>query len=147
MMLYQHTQTGYATLIALGAGLVPIVLLMLVTGFNWVALVVLIIVAVSLWLFSTLTIEIRPDTFHFRFGPGLIRKTFLLKNIAAYRAVKNPWYYGWGIHLTRHGWLFNVSGFWAVELQMKSGKRYRVGTDDAEGVVSALDMALAGRKA
>jgi hypothetical protein len=147
MMLYQHTQVGYVTLIALAAGIVPIVLLMLVVSFNWVVLVVLIILAVSLWLFSTLTVEIRADTLQIRFGPGLIRKTFLLKDIAAYRAVKNPWYYGWGIHLTPHGWLYNVSGFWAVELQMKSGKRYRIGTDDAEGLVSALDMAQAGRKA
>jgi hypothetical protein len=56
--------------------------------------------------------------------------------------VKNPWYYGWGIRLIPGGWLYNVSGFWAVELQMKNGKRYRIGTDDAEGLAKSLEAAL-----
>jgi hypothetical protein len=56
--------------------------------------------------------------------------------------VKNPWYYGWGIHLTPSGWLYNVSGFWAVELQMKNGKKYRIGTDDPEGLVQVIQDKL-----
>jgi hypothetical protein len=77
-----------------------------------------------------------------QFGLGVIRKVFLLKDIEACRVVKNPWYYGWGIRFTPRGWLFNVSGFSALELQMKSGKLYRIGTDDAEGLAKAVDEAL-----
>ena len=56
--------------------------------------------------------------------------------------VKNLWYYGWGIRFTPRSWLFNVSGFSAIELQMKSGKRYRIGTDDPDNLAKALDEAL-----
>jgi len=50
------------------------------------------------------------------------------------KIVKNHWYYGWGIR----AWLwprmviFNVSGFDAVEIAMKNGKIYRIGTDEPE---------------
>ena len=38
-----------------------------------------------------------------------------------------------------HGfWLYNVSGFDAVELRLKSGDVYRLGTDDPEGLSAAL---------
>jgi hypothetical protein len=63
-------------------------------------------------------------------------------SIEAYRVVENPWYYGWGIRFTPRGWLFNVSGFSAIELQMKSGKLYRIGTDDPEGLAKAVGEAL-----
>ena len=72
----------------------------------------------------------------------IIRKNFPLKEIEAYRVVKNPWYYGWGIRFTPRGWLFNVSGFSAIELQMKNGKRYRIGTDDPDNLAAALDETL-----
>jgi hypothetical protein len=52
--------------------------------------------------------------------------------------VKNPWYYGWGIHLIPGGWLYNVSGWEAVELQMKNGNKYRIGTDDPQGLMDAI---------
>ncbi|HEX2998431.1 MAG TPA: hypothetical protein VHP14_26635, partial [Anaerolineales bacterium] len=75
-------------------------------------------------------------------GVGVIWKRFMLQDIEAYRAVKNPWYYGWGIHVIPRGWIFNVSGWEAVELQMKNGRKYRIGSDDAAGLVNALETSL-----
>ncbi|MEJ2284164.1 MAG: hypothetical protein P8X85_11275 [Desulfobacterales bacterium] len=43
-------------------------------------------------------------------------------------------HYGRNIRLTPHGWLFNVSGLHAVEIPLRSGKKYRMGTDDPEGL-------------
>ena len=91
-----------------------------------VAFVVLAILAV---LFGTLTAVIRDDTLEIRFGPGPIRKRFSLRDIESCQAVRNHWYWGWGIRLTPHGWLYNVSGLDAVEIRMKTGKKYRIGTD------------------
>ncbi len=34
--------------------------------------------------------------------------------------VRNPCYYGWGIHLSLDGWIYNVSGRWAVRLETDS---------------------------
>lgn len=142
MKRYQHTQIGYLTVISLGLAVLLIISLTMTNGFNWVAFGVLIILAVCLGMFATLTVKINGETLEVRFGPGVIHRTFRLRDIEGYRVVKNPWYYGWGIRLIPGGWLYNVSGFWAVELQMKNSKRYRIGTDDAEGLAKSLEAAL-----
>ena len=93
-------------------------------------------------LFATLTVTVDEQMIKLQFGLGVIRKSFPLKDIEAYRLVENPWYYGWGIRYTPRGWLFNVSGFSAIELQMKGGKLYRIGTDDPAGLAEAIGDAL-----
>jgi len=125
-------------IIALAIGLFFIVYLMTVYGFNWIAFTVLIILGVCLVLFATLTVVIEEDVVEIRFGPGVIREKFPLRDIESCQIVKNPWYYGWGIRLTPHGWLYNVSGSYAVEISMKTGKKYRIGTNvpnDLEKVI------------
>ncbi len=141
MERYRHTQTGYLLLVALGGGLALILFLMLSTSFNWVAAIAAIIVAGCLWIFSSLTVTLVGDKLEVRFGPGFIRLSCLLSDIAAQRVVINPWYYGWGIRFIPGGWLYNVSGLRAVELQMVNGQRYRIGTDDAEGLALAIEEA------
>ena len=144
-MDYKHTQTGYLTIVALGAGMLAVAFIMAACGFNWAALIVLIILGVALWLFATLTIEIAKGQLQVRFGPGLVRKSFPTEDLASCRVVKNPWYYGWGIRLTPHGWLYNVSGSLGVEVQMKSGRKYRIGTDDPQGLAEAIQRSLTGQ--
>jgi hypothetical protein len=95
-----------------------------------------------LGVFSRLTVEVDDQALDLKFGMGVIRKRFLLKDVEASRAVKNPWYYSWGIHVIPGGWIFNVSGLEAVELQMKNGRRYRIGTDDVEGLANAVKARL-----
>lgn len=106
---YQHTQIGYLLLVALGAGLLFLIGLMLTNGIEGVTLLVLLILAICLVMFATLTVEIDEEALIIRFGPGFIRKRFRLVDISSCRVVKNPWYYGWGIHLTPSGWLYTVS--------------------------------------
>jgi len=126
---YQHTQIGYLVIIVLALAILFIACLMAIYGFNWIAFTVLIILGICLVLFATLTVVIENDVLEIRFGIGVIRKKFLLKDIESCEVVKNPWYYGWGIRLTPQGWLYNVSGSYAVEIKMKSGKKYRIGSD------------------
>ena len=139
---YEHTQVGYLTLGMLGAGVLVIVVLMATSGFHWIALAVLIILALCSGLFATLTVGVDEDGVRIRFGPGVIRKRFPMKEIASCQVVRNPWYYGWGIRLIPHGLLYNVSGFLSVELRMKSGKRYRIGTDDPGQLAEAVRRAM-----
>lgn len=143
---YQHTQIGYLIIVALGIGLLSILGLMAVYGFNWIAFTVLVIFGVCLVLFSTLTVVIKEDVIEIRFGPGVIRKEFPLKEIESCQIVKNPWYYGWGIRLTPHGWLYNVSGSYAVEIKMKTGKKYRIGTDVPDDLKKAIQQSIGGRQ-
>jgi hypothetical protein len=142
MKEYKHTQIGYLLLFIYSAVILFIGYLTIVTGFNLIALAGLIIMLIVLGLFATLTVAVDEQMIMLQFGLGIIRKSFLLKDVETYRVVKNPWYYGWGIRYTPRGWLFNVSGFSAIELQMKGGKLYRIGTDDPEGLATAVDEAL-----
>ena len=142
MKRYSHTQIGYFTLILYSAVVLFVGCLNIVTGFNPFALVSLIIILTALGIFTRLTVVVNDQMIKIQFGLGIIRKAFPLKEVEAYRVVKNPWYYGWGIRLTPRGWLFSVSGFSAIELQMKNGKIYRIGTDDPDNLAKALDAAL-----
>lgn len=139
---YKHTQVGYLLLIVFSVVILVTSYLIIVTDSHPAALVALIIMLIALGLFATLTVTIDDRMIKLQFGVGLIRKRFLLKDIETFRVVKNPWYYGWGIRLTPRGWLFNVSGLSAIELQMKSGRHYRIGTDEPERLAKALDEVL-----
>jgi hypothetical protein len=139
MNTYKHTQIGYLLIVALGAAVVIIGNLAVVTKFNLGTLLLLAFMILCLLAFATLTVRVNDQAITIRFGIGLIRRSFLLQDIQAYHAVKNPWYYAWGIHAIPGGWIFNVSGWEAVELQMKNGKNYRIGTDDTQGFAHALE--------
>ena len=89
-------------------------------------------------LFATLTVEIRDGFLRFRFGLGLIRKKLKIAEIESCEVVRNPWYYGWGIHATGKGWVYNVSGFEAVEIFLSDGRRLRIGTDEPELLRKAI---------
>ena len=141
-MKYRHTQIGYLHLVLYSALLLFIGYLNIVMDFNPFVLVGLIVIFIVIGIFTRLTVAVDDQMIKIQFGLGVIRKVFPLKDIEAYCVVKNPWYYGWGIRFTPRGWLFNVSGFSAIELQMKSGKRYRIGTDDPDNLAKALDEAL-----
>ena len=144
-MKYRHTQIGYLHLVLYSALLLFIGYLNIVMDFNPFVLVGLIVIFIVIGIFTRLTVAVDDQMIKIQFGLGVIRKVFPLKDIEAYCVVKNPWYYGWGIRFTPRGWLFNVSGFSAIELQMKNGKRYRIGTDDPDNLAKALDEALNDR--
>lgn len=142
MEQYKHTQIGYLLLTLYSIVVLFLSYFNIMTNFHPLTLIALIIVLIVLGIFSRLTVTVDDQMIKIQFGVRIIRKTFPLKEIEVYRVVRNPWYYGWGIRFTPRGWLFNVSGFSAIELQMKNGKLYRIGTDDPDNLASALDEAL-----
>ena len=78
------------------------------------------------------------DVLRIRFGPGVIRNDFSLKDVEPCHVVKTPWHYDWGIHLTLPGRLYNVSGYYAIEIKMKTGKKCRIGTDVPDDLETAI---------
>ena len=143
MNQYRHTQIGYLLIILYGGVVVLIGYFNVLKGFNNpFALAALIVLLVILKFFSSLTVTVDDHVIKIQFGLGVYRKAFPLKEIESYAVVKNRWYYGWGIRYTPRGWLFNVSGFSAIELQMNNGKRYRIGTDEPDNLAIALSDAL-----
>lgn len=152
MERYRHTQVGYLMIFVTLAVLALFSWLQITaraeppsydSGANFAMTAIMALVLFILASFSTLTVAINGQFLKIRFGWGIFRKKFPLAEIAAVRKARNHWYYGWGIRRSfwPRMWIFNVSGFDAVELAMKNGKIYRIGTDEPD----ALCGALAGR--
>ena len=99
---------------------------------SWLYPVLILVFAVVLALFWSLSATGYTDHLEIRFGVGLIRKRFYYKDIQSCSAQKTPIYYGWGIRAIPGGWLYNVSGTWSVQLDMKSRKIYRIGTPEPQ---------------
>lgn len=139
---YEHTQIGYLFITVYSVVLFSIMYLVVTHGFNWIAFVAVFIVELSLANFAMLKTIIEDDVLEIRFGLGIICKKFSLKDIESCQIVKNPWYYGWGIRLTPYGWLYNVSGFYAVRINMKTGKKYLIGTDVPNELANVIEESI-----
>ena len=103
-------------------------------GYEPVLITVSVLVLLLLASFSTLTVMIDQEYLRIKFGYGIYCKRFKLKDITSVKTAKNHWYYGWGIRywMKPKMWIFNVSGFDAVEIKLKNGKVFRIGTDEPE---------------
>lgn len=89
-------------------------------------------------LFSNLTVTGFPTYLEIKYGIGLFRKKFEYKDIHSCSIQKNHWFYGWGVRRIPGGWLYNVAGLRSVQLDMKNGRMYRVGTDEPEKLIEFL---------
>ncbi len=135
---YMRKQTGHGmTLVVLG-GLACIIYLISQRGVQKVLVVYMILAAALALVFSSMTVTVAEGFVSLKFGLGLFRKRFKLSDIESCRSVRNPWYYGWGIRRIPGGWFFGVSGQTALELTMRSGKRFRIGSADPEGLKAAI---------
>jgi len=134
---YRHTQLGWVII----GSLLPVAALELWLLPGTLGFTVAAVVLLGLLLLGSLSVEVGADALRVWFGPGLVRRRIALADISGFRAVRNPWYAGWGIRLLRGGVLWNVSGLDAVELDLPGGRRIRVGTDEPRALVAALERA------
>ncbi len=153
MTSYKHTQIGYLILAVLLIVLVFFAWLQITaraeppsidSGANFAMTAVMVLVVLIPVSFGTLSVSIDENYLRLKFGYGIFRKKFSASEIASATQVKNHWYYGWGIRLWfwPKMWIYNVSGFDAVEIRMKNGKIYRIGTDEPEKFESAIKQAI-----
>jgi hypothetical protein len=139
---YSHDQLGTLVLAAVGGfGLLLLIVFITVGAARIVGGVALAFLLLT-FLFYRLRVEVSGGELRICFGVGLIGRTFDVHEIVSARPVRNKWWYGWGIRLTPHGWLFNVSGFDAVEIELRSGRHYRIGTDEPEVLSNVLNRAI-----
>jgi hypothetical protein len=109
----------------------------------WPLLMIAALMLVVLALFHSLTVEVVRGELRLRFGVGLIRRRFAIADVHDTRIHRTRWWYGWGIRLTPHGWLFSVSGFDAVGIELKDGKKYLIGSDEPKKLLAAITTAMA----
>ena len=113
-------------------------------GLGVLTVMLALILGIVVVLFHSLTVRISRSDIAISFGVGLIRKRFPIGDIRSVRIARNRWYNGWGIRKIRGGWLYNVSGFDAIEIQLKNERKYRIGTDQPKKLFAAVESALAG---
>jgi len=133
---YEHTQIGHVIIWSLLA------IILIASGglisHRTPPIIVSIVLLVCLVLFYRLKITIQEDFLCASFGPGIIRKRLRLAEIVECEPIRIRWWYGWGIHLTPRGWLYNVSGFDAVAITLRDGKKFAFGTNDPHGLAAAI---------
>jgi hypothetical protein len=150
--VYKHRQkggfalylTGFFTVLNIVA-FCYILLWVTVPGYVFGLLVLAPTSAILIWstfLMSSMTVTVDNEFVRVIFGPRAFVKKFALKDITACKPVKNDFWYGWGIRLCDNGWLYNIAGFDAVEITVKSGKQNRIGTDQPRELAEAIQKAI-----
>ena len=149
---YENTQPGTFIRIMTGSwvfffGLLAVVMLALVQkeaaiGLGVVTVILAVILGIVCALFHSLTVRVTRSDIALSFGVGLIRKQFPIGDISRARIVQNRWYNGFGIRKIRGGWLYNVSGFDAIEIQLKNERKYRIGTNQSKELLAAVESAI-----
>lgn len=153
MNKYKHTQIGYLMLVVTLVVFVFFAWLQITaraetssvdSGTNFAITALMVLVLFVLSSFITLTVFIDEKYLRIKFGYGIFRKKFLVSEIASVAQVKNHWYYGWGVKVWfwPYMWIYNVSGFDAVEIRMAGGKIYRIGTDEPEKLEAAIEQVI-----
>lgn len=143
--VYEHRQFGWTIV---GSMIAALVLLGFVGRFAGGLLsgqlmpVALLLVIVG-GVFSSMTVRVGDGELRWWLGPvrGFGRR-IAIADIESIETTKTNLFEGWGIHLTIwHGWVWNVSGFNAVEIRLRNGTRYAVGTPEPQAVIAAVELA------
>lgn len=144
MVRYEHRQFAGAILGSLLAALVGSACLAFIVPpqVRWILALTGALFLFFAALFGSLSIEVTEESLRWRFGIGLIRRQVPLSAIAKAEVTETKFIEGWGIHLTSRGWLFNVSGYGAVLVTQKDGKRFLLGSDEPEMLAVAIASAL-----
>jgi hypothetical protein len=148
-MNYKHTQIGYLMIVVTLAVLVFFARVHMMaaaeppspdSGTNLLVTATMALIVFILASFGSLQASIDGEYLRIKFGYGIYQKKFSLNDVISAKTVKNPWYYGWGIRgwWWPKMWIYNVSGFDAVEIKMKNGKTYRIGTDEPQKLEQAI---------
>jgi hypothetical protein len=147
--LYEHTQAGWPIRISfIGAAVLFLVTTML-PELSRAPTAVGVLVAGAIfasvlgWTWGSLTVRIAGEELQVRFGLGWPRKTVRLPDIESAEVTRTTFLEGWGVHRTRRGWLYNVSGFDAVLLRLANGRSLMVGTDEPRRLKAAIERAQA----
>jgi hypothetical protein len=153
MPVKKYTQSGIFSVMALLAVLLFCIVMLFISGIDEPVIIVIFTLIIltllfCLLIFYKLTITIDETHLTFTMGIGLVRKSYPLSDIESCKSVTNSVLSGVGIHMTSSGWLYNVSGKYAIELVFKSnGKKIRIGTDKPDEISNVVNKQINGSMA
>ncbi|MEA2023096.1 MAG: hypothetical protein U9N79_02265 [Actinomycetota bacterium] len=145
-MEYRHTQWGYTALptIIFFAVMVPIAAadddVSVTINVAMVAFIVVLLAVVL--LFSRLEVTVSDGRIVAAFGFGRPHREIELADVTAVRQVRNTWIQGWGIRKITGGWMYNVWGLDAVEVELSTDSVFRIGTNDPENLLAAISLQI-----
>ncbi len=150
-MEYGHTQYGYTGILT--TVFMAAVLWATLRSVSeeeesaWVGLLILAfvvsIVAITFW-FSKLAVTVADGRVTATFGLGKPHRAIPLSDVVGVHQVRNSWIQGWGIRKITNGWMYNVWGLDAVELELAAGHIFRIGTDEPDKLSTAISLSLPG---
>ena len=142
--IYEHTQTGTASLFFLGLPILMVVLAVLLSNQPEALLPLFFIVAFLLsvmLIFRSLTVRVDFDNIQISFGLNAFCTVIPCRQITGVSVVRNPLWMGLGIHFIRQGMIYNVSGLGGVEISLSGGRRVRIGSDEPAVLAQAIQQA------
>ena len=148
-MSYRHSQTTFVALVVSDVVFALTLVIMIAADSPVIAIVSTCFgfaaLAALIFGFSRLTVTIENGVVTTAFAWGWPRHRIDLSDVVRIGQVRNRWYHGWGIRKVSRGWMYNVWGLDAIELERRSGKVFRIGTDEPAELARALGAATAGR--
>jgi hypothetical protein len=148
---YRRTEVGWKLLAGTAVGLALATWLTLSLSAATRAAVPWMIVAMyatllcAVALFATLTVEVDDEEIRLRFGVGIVRKTIELAEVVRTEHLQIKAWWGWGLHWTPTGWLYNIGGRDAVRVVVRRDRGVIVGSDDAQQLKACIDARISLR--
>jgi hypothetical protein len=107
-------------------------------GGFWLFQVAMLLVAATGLVGARLTVVVDAQAVTASFGRGWPRRCIDRSDIESAVQVRNSWWHGWGIRKVSRGWMYNNAGRDAIELSLRSGKVFRIGTDRPAELLAAV---------
>jgi len=107
-------------------------------GGFWIFQAAMLLVTATGVVGARLTVVVDARAVTASFGWGWPRRTIDRSEIDSAAAVRNSWWQGWGIRKVSRGWMYNNAGRDAIELSLRSGRVFRIGTDQPDELLEAV---------
>ena len=141
-MNYRHRQTArFAPLLIVVIFAVSTIVVILAGA--WPVIIPLLGLLVVIGpMMARMTVVVDATEVVVTMGWGWPKRRIPLADVAGVARVRNDWWRGWGIRRVPRGWMYNVAGRDTVELELRAGNVFRIGTDDPDGLLAAVQSAL-----
>ncbi len=131
-----HVMTVFVVLVMLLMG--SIVIGTGDTGSLLMVIAFLVFLGVIMFAFNKLYVTVDSGEVSARFRWGWPERRYSLADVHRVDVVRNKWWYGFGVRITPHGWMYNVWGLDAVQLNFHDGQTFRIGSDEPARLATAL---------
>ena len=112
----------------------------------WLVYGLFAIIAATVLLFAALVVEVDAKEIRVKFGIGFVRKTMAIADVVRCELMRTRTWWGWGLHWTPSGWLYNVGGRDAVRVVLAHERPVIIGSDEAPQLKAAIDARIAARQ-